>query len=111
MKYNIWKWTCCITMLILTLALGFGLALGYTKTKHIKEMDANELHYDADSWFIMVDKEHNLIGVYYATDPIFHEYCDTDRFENGVIDIPTLVYGGTEDKSTWWYEGHTKKGE
>lgn len=108
MKNDVWKWTCCITLLILTLGLGIGLGIGYKKTKQIQDMDKNELHYDATDWFIMVDKEHNLVGLYHGTEPIFHEYCDTDKFRNGVIDIPTLVFGGNgydvTNKSTWWME-------
>ena len=76
------------------------------------EMDKRELNYDADGWFIMVDKDNDLVGVYYATKPIFYQYGVSDEFESkGVLDAKILVYDkegigcyDPGDETTWWME-------
>lgn len=113
-----------LLMFVIVVALAVAVLVVGRKAQFVDKMNAKELHYDADGWFIMVDKEHDLVGIYWATEPVRHIQLDTSRFENGVIDIPTWIYGGTmkeadeiggmynnDEKSNWWFEGHTKKGE
>ena len=57
----------------------------------IKEMDREEVHYDADDWFIMVDKENGLIGIYDGIEPVFHFFCDTSNIPCDLTEIPILV--------------------
>ena len=68
-------------------------------------MDALELHYDADGYFIMVDKTHDIIGIYKGTEAICHITGKTDDFEEcyEFINIPTYIYGGED---TRWYEDY-----
>lgn len=102
----------CVMFTFLCVLIAAAVIITGRKAEAIKEMDSQELHYDADGWLLMVDKEHDLIGIYHAEKPVGHINCDTSGFENGVIDIPALIYVGEEtDKSDWWMEGHTKKGE
>lgn len=43
---------------------------GYRREE--RYLDAEELHYDADGYFIIVDKETSQIGFYDATRPLLH---------------------------------------
>ena len=44
----------------------------------IQTMDAKELQYDAYDWFVMIDLNSNLIGVYDGIKPIEHQKLETD---------------------------------
>lgn len=57
--------------------------------KAIEEMNATELHYDADDYFMMVDKGGYLIGFYDAATPLRHIYVTE---YNGIRSIPDGVY-------------------
>ena len=59
------------------------------KDSAIDEMDRAELHYDADDYFMMVDKENSLIGFYDGAMPINHTWV-VDF--NGISGIPEGVY-------------------
>lgn len=95
-------------LLLTALVIGLGCGIRYNHLKAIEEMDRNELHYDADGWFLMVNKGKNLVGLYYATEPVMHKFCDTSKFiqNRSGLNIPTLVYGGTDQT---WHEGHTEE--
>ena len=86
------KWDCFIIVLFVILCV---LAFWLKKSKDVKEkaairqMDAKELHYDANDWFIMIDKSEGLVGVYYGTKPIQHIWTDVD-IDEGVF--PVLIY-------------------
>ena len=72
----------------------FVYSLAATKINNIhkiKEMDREEVHYDADDWFIMVDKENGLIGVYDGIKPVIHFFCDTSNIPYDISEIPILV--------------------
>lgn len=65
--------------------------------KTIEEMNAQELHYDADDYFLMVDRTAGLIGFYDGITPLRHTY--TSGY-SGMSNIPCGVYeayiqGGT----------------
>lgn len=55
----------------------------------IDETDRTELHYDADGYFMMVDKEYRLIGFYDGITPINHIWVADF---NGISGIPEGVY-------------------
>lgn len=74
------------------------LGIAYIKTRDTKvaiedtaidEMDRAELHYDADDYFMMVDRENMLIGFYDAATPINHIWIDDYK---GISGIPEGVY-------------------
>lgn len=46
------------------------------KQHQIKEMNQQELHYDADGHFIMLDRTTGLLGFYNACTPIGHRWVD-----------------------------------
>lgn len=95
----------CVLLGAISMLLGAEVV---TRETQIKEMDARELHYDADNWFIIVDKDKGLIGIYFADLPVAHIKADTELFHGDVIEIPTLILGDDQvDKSEWWLEGHT----
>lgn len=97
----------CISIVICSLIM----VIVYSSTTYIhykslfNQMDAEELHYDADDWFIMVDKTNDIIGIYKGATPIHHIIGGTDSFDEcyEVINIPTFVYGGPD---TRWYEDY-----
>ena len=65
--------------------------------KTIEEMNAQELHYDADDYFLMVDRTAGLIGFYDGITPMRHTY--TSGY-SGMSNIQCGVYeayiqGGT----------------
>ncbi len=50
-------------------------ALGHQhKHRVIEEMNRQELHYDADGYFIMLDRTTGLLGFYNCCDPLGHEW-------------------------------------
>lgn len=58
-----------------------------------QRMDARELHYDANSWFILIDKSEGMIGIYDGTKPVQHIWVDVS-IDEGVF--PVLIYGDSE---------------
>ncbi len=44
------------------------------KHRAIEEMNRQELHYDADGHFIMLDRTTGLLGFYNGCDPLEHEW-------------------------------------
>ena len=58
-----------------------------------QSMDARELHYDANSWFILIDKSEGLIGIYDGTKPVQYIWVDVS-IDEGVF--PVLIYGDSE---------------
>ena len=97
----------CVVLVVVVSFLVGQLLNGRTTDRNIADMNARELHYDADGWFILVNRECDLVGVYMADMPVTHFYMDTDMFTEKQFDIPCLVY--PEDKSEWWFEDHTKE--
>lgn len=72
-----------IAIIVLCMALGAGaLLLGAMAMKQeyraelISEMNKRELHYDADDWFVLIDRKTGLCGVYKACAPIEHTFLD-----------------------------------
>ena len=49
----------------------------------VEIMNQRELWYDANDWFIMVETNEGLLGVYYATYPVEHVPCDVPYFWGG----------------------------
>ena len=58
----------------------------------IEEMNRVELHYDADGYFLMIDTENGLLGMYNATKPLKHYPC-TVMVE---ITMPGVVWKVTD---------------
>lgn len=44
----------------------------YVRNLAIEKMDEQELHYDADGYFVMLDTENGLLGIYNVTEPLEH---------------------------------------
>lgn len=80
-----------LIMFICIFAYSLAVIKSINNIHKIKEMDREELHYDADDWFIMVDKEKGLIGIYDGTEPVFHLFCDTSNIPCDLTEIPILV--------------------
>lgn len=56
-----------------------------------EQMDAQELHYDADDYFLMLNTANDLAGFYYATTPLKHMWIKTDA-PNGTYEA--YFHGG-----------------
>lgn len=52
-----------------------------TMTAQERYLDAEELHYDADGYFILIDRETAQMGYYNASTPIYHLHGDRVRPE------------------------------
>lgn len=66
----------CMLLGMAALFLGASIEKQQMEDKQIEEMNARELHYDADDWFILIDRKTGLCGVYKACTPIEHSYLD-----------------------------------
>lgn len=75
--------------------IGFLLILAaaaYSKQQRwLKEMDAREVHYDADDYFLMIDAKKGIAGFYYAAHPLTHMRIRIDA-PDGVYDA--YFHGG-----------------
>lgn len=60
----------------------------------IREMNAKELHYDANDWFILINKSEGLIGIYDGTEPIQHIWVNETKISEGTF--PVLIYSEDE---------------
>lgn len=69
--------------------IGFLLILAaaaYSRQQRwLKEMDAREVHYDADDYFLMIDATNGIAGFYYCAHPLTHMRIRTDALD-GVYD-------------------------
>ena len=62
----------------------------------IKRMDARELHYDANDWFILIDTSDGHIGIYNAEIPVKHIFVDDlEGLRSGTY--PVLIYDGKDE--------------
>ena len=58
---------------------------------YITDMDREELHYDADSYFLMIDQKHHIMGFYDGTHPMRHMWCN-QKIRDGVYDVE-IIHG------------------
>lgn len=66
------------------------------KANAIFGMDARELHYDANDWFIMIDTADGHIGIYNAEIPYKHIFVDDlEGLMPGTY--PVLIYDGKDE--------------
>lgn len=78
-----------IALLVLAgLCLAIAIYANFTiNKKNISAMDKKEMNYDADGPFILIDKDHNLIGYYYDYQAIKHDKFDASKFKVGIYYI------------------------
>lgn len=79
-------------VLLLLVCAGIGLKCHSDQ----QTLDAVELHYDADDWFIIADANTGLVGIYKGVKPVHYFYCD-ELLESNLDKIPYLVYGKGRD--------------
>ena len=57
-------------VLVMGLLLAFmNMLITYS---YVADMNRQELHYDADDYFLLVDQEHQCMGFYYGSIPLKH---------------------------------------
>ena len=59
--------------------------LHFRQQRQQKEMDAQEVHYDADNYFLMIDATNGIAGFYFCEHPLTHMRIRTDALD-GVYD-------------------------
>ena len=71
---RITKRTICIALVCLVLIIIGSASIGQYNKERAEEryLDAEELHYDADGPFILIDRETSQMGYYDANTPIWH---------------------------------------
>ena len=71
---RITKRTICIALVCLVLIIIGSASIGQYNKERAEEryLDAEELHYDANGPFILIDKETAQLGYYAATAPVWH---------------------------------------
>ena len=88
-----------------------------------RRMDAWELHFDADDYFMMIDATDGLAGFYYAITPLNHMRIKTDA-PNGVYDayfhsgemflelrsVDATIEVPLTEKQFTWIDEHYKDG-
>ena len=68
----------------------------YVRNLVIEKMNEQELHYDADGYFLMLDTQNGLLGIYDVTEPLEHILVG-DQLPNGVVHGVYITHC-TEDK-------------
>lgn len=77
-------------VLVMGLLLAFmNMLITYS---YVADMNRQELHYDADDYFLMVDQEHHIMGFYNGCTPLKHMGC-SQKMPEGVYDAQ-IIYGG-----------------
>ena len=61
------------------------MIISFSKIGAIQEMNRQELHYDADGYFLMLNSKSGLLGIYEATEPIRHVWVN-NQFPEGIAD-------------------------
>ena len=59
--------------------------LYFRQQRQQKEMDAQEVHYDADNYFLMIEATNGIAGFYFCERPLTHMRIRTDA-PDGVYD-------------------------
>lgn len=94
---KVWKlfkewWGIIVGVLYLSFYILLSIYVNHLQQKEITEMNQEELHYDADGLFIIIDKDKKLIGVYHGTEPLSHAKTEDLLFlEEGVQECPILI--------------------
>lgn len=114
----------CIMAVIVAICL-IGAVGEYTDNLRSaeKRMDAWELHFDADDYFLMMDATNGLTGFYYATSPLKHMKIRTDApngtyeayFHGGemyleLIGVDATITVPLTKKQAAWIDEHYKDG-
>lgn len=87
-----WKVICMTAVFVFLIITAHAIPYGMKVRRDIeRQMDKQELHYDADNYFLMLDATHGLAGFYYATTPLAHMRIKTEAL-NGVYDA--YFHGG-----------------
>lgn len=82
-------------LFVILIACG-SLVYGFVDSRNDRikrEMNKTELHYDADGYLILVNKNHNLVGLYDHNYLICYINADADSFSDDLKSIPVVVYG------------------
>ena len=72
------KWYLVVIITAVVVMIGFKVwehSENGRRFEAIEEMNSKELHYDADGYFLMIDTENGLIGIYDAIKPLKHYDC------------------------------------
>ena len=70
------------TMIIMIgLLLILAAVLHFRQQRQQQEMDKQELHYDADSYFLMIDATNGIAGFYYCAHPLTYMRIRTDALD------------------------------
>lgn len=70
---------CWVLILVTCLYLGGAVRQYNRRQAVIEAMNRQELHYDADDYFVMIDTGNGLIGLYRAITPLKHYNCTVQQ--------------------------------